>query len=173
MVTLAFSSRHLCVWAGCDLAGNTDVEFCFFSPFLLLPMFCPPFMLLPAFIFCCPQWFRVGRLYSLRTEQSKAEWGLLGLCQSQGSDWRYKSGWKDGGSWILSVWPQFNTRSPIKRDAPDRSITPLLPPDSTAIDKVSWSIVKCQNKQCLWAWLTLLMCTFSSQHQQWQVKLFD
>lgn len=101
-----------------------------FSYFFLISTFCPPFTPLPFFIFCGPEVFRVGRLFSVRTQQSKAEWELLGLCQSQGSDWRYKSGWKDWGSWILSVWPQFNTRSPIKRDTPDQSIKPRLPPDS-------------------------------------------
>lgn len=54
----------------------------------------------------------------LKTKLAKAEWELLGLCQSQGSVWACKSPWKDGGSWISSVWPQLNTRSPIKRDAP-------------------------------------------------------
>lgn len=37
-------------------------------------------------------------------------------------------GGRTQGSWIPSVWPQLNTRSPIKRDAPDRSIKPLLSP---------------------------------------------
>lgn len=101
----------------------------FFTPLLLLFSFVAVQVSSSLFL-CGPQWFRAGRLYSVRTDQSKAEWGLLGLCQSQGSDWRYKSGWRDGGSWIPSVWPQLNTRSPIKRDAPDRSIKPPLPPQT-------------------------------------------
>lgn len=47
--------------------------------------------------FSYPQWFRAGRWYSITAEQSKAKQELLGLCQSQGSDWRYKSrveGWR-------------------------------------------------------------------------------
>lgn len=87
---------------------------------------------LPLIIFCGPQWFRVGRLFSVRTKQPKAEWEWLGLCQSQGSDWRYKPWRKDWSSWIASVWPQLNTRSPIKRrpgsidQAPPSARHPLL-----------------------------------------------
>lgn len=118
-----------------ELNGFVPTLFCHtfassLSLVLLVSMFCPPFTPLPLFVFCAPQWFRVGRLFSVRTKQPKAEWELLGLCQSQGSDWSYKSGWKDWGSWIPSVWPQLNTRSPIKRDAQDQSIKPRLPSDS-------------------------------------------
>lgn len=63
-----------------------------------------------------PPCFSLAR--SWKTKPSKAEWELLGLCQSQGSSRACKSRWRDGGSWISSVWPQLNTRSPIKRDAP-------------------------------------------------------
>lgn len=67
----------------------------------------------------CLRGTRCFRLTVLsKSKLAKAEWELLGLCQSQGSVWARKSCWKYGGSWISSVWPQLNTRSPIKRDAP-------------------------------------------------------
>lgn len=85
---------------------------------------------------CGPRCFTPARL--LKTKLSKAEWELLGLCQSQGFVWTCKSQRKDRGSWISSVWPQLNTRSPIKRDAPRSIDQAFLPPEPpSAIDKVS------------------------------------
>lgn len=45
---------------------------------------------------CGLRCFRLARL--LKTKLAKAQWELLGLCQSQGSVWACKSRWKDGGS---------------------------------------------------------------------------
>lgn len=115
---------------------------------------------------CGPRWYRPARL--LNTKPSKAEKELLGLCQSQGFVCTCKSRRKDGGSWISSVWPQLNTRYPIKGDAP-RSIDQVLPPPRPPLQLSTRSVNPLLNVRthCLCAQLTVLMCTIRVSSDNW------
>lgn len=109
------------------------------------------------FGYCLPTWrshpsflspwaIQGGILDSIRAGWFKAEGGSVGLHRSQGSERSYKSGCKDRGSWIHSVWPQLSTSSPITRDGSIKVLPTLDNPSLNAT--------------------TLPMCTFKDQLQQ-------